>query len=53
MPAKIRKLPGKKKYEVIDNEGHHHSFSTTKLKAEAQVRLLNGISHGMKLRRKK
>jgi hypothetical protein len=52
MPVKIRKLPNKNKWEVIDKKGHHHSFKTTKSKAEAQVRLLRGISHGMKLRKK-
>ena len=52
MPAKIRKLPNQSKWEVIDPSGKHHAYRTTKKKAEAQVRLLNGVAHGMRLRKK-
>lgn len=48
MPARIRKLPNQEKWEVIDDKGHHHSFRTTKKLAMSQVKLLNGIAHGMK-----
>ena len=41
MPAKMRKLPGKRLYKVTDDKGHVHAKGTTKEKAEAQVRILN------------
>jgi hypothetical protein len=47
MPIKIRKLPNKNKYRVYDG-GRIAAKETTKGKAEAQARLLRGISHGMK-----
>ena len=43
MPAKMRKLPGKRLYRVTDNKGKIHAFGTTKRKAEAQVRILNNL----------
>ena len=52
MPAKIVKLRNKNRYKVVDNKGHIHAKNTTKAKAESQVRLLNGISHGMVLKNK-
>lgn len=50
-PVKIRKLPNKNRYRVSDSK-HVHAKSTTKKKAEAQARLLRGVSHGMEVRRK-
>jgi hypothetical protein len=47
MPIKIRKLPNKRRYRVYDGD-RVVANSTTKVNAEAQVRLLRGISHGMK-----
>jgi len=47
MPIKIRKLPNKNKYRVYDGD-RVVARETTKEKAEAQSRLLRGISHGMK-----
>jgi hypothetical protein len=47
MPIKIRKLPNKRRYRVYDGD-RVISKSTTKRNAESQVRLLRGISHGMK-----
>jgi hypothetical protein len=41
MPAKMRKIRNKNRYRVTDNKGHVHAKSTTKRKAEAQVRILN------------
>ena len=49
MPVTMRKLPGKMKYRVYDGK-KVAAKSTTKKKAEAQVRLLRGISHGMQVR---
>jgi len=40
MPAHMRKLPGKNRYRVYDGK-RVSAKSTTKKKAEAQVRLLN------------
>lgn len=48
MPAYLRKLPNKNRWQVRDTKGHVHAKSTTKAKAEAQVRLLNAVSHGFK-----
>jgi hypothetical protein len=50
MPVKMRKLPGKNKYRVYDGN-MVASKETTKVKAMKQVRLLRGISHGMKVNR--
>lgn len=41
MPAKIRKLPRKNRYEVIDSKGHKHAKNTTRRKAQAQARIIN------------
>lgn len=51
MPAKMRKLPHSSKYRVW-NDGKIVAKGTTKKKAEAQIRLLRGIEHGLKPRRK-
>lgn len=51
MPAFKRKLPGSNKFRVYDNKGHIHSYRTSRENADKQIRLLNGISHGMKLRK--
>ena len=51
MPVRIRKLPSKNKYRVYDGN-EIAAYGTSKKKAEAQARLLRGISHGMKLRKK-
>ena len=49
MPIKMRKLPRKNKWRVYDGD-EVVAKSTTKEKAEKQVRLLRGIAHGMKPR---
>lgn len=49
MPTTMRKLPNKKKYRVW-NDGKVVAKSTSKKKAKAQVRLLRGIEHGMKVK---
>ena len=51
MPAKIRKLPNSNKVRVWWG-GKVVAKETTISKAKAQIRLLGGVSHGMKLRRK-
>lgn len=51
MPVIVRKLPKKNKYRVT-HSGKISAFATTKEKAEAQSRLIRGIAHGMKLRKK-
>jgi hypothetical protein len=51
MPVKIRKLPHSSKFRVW-NDGKIVAKKTTKKKAEAQSRLLRGLEHGMKLRKK-
>ena len=51
-PVKMRKLPGKPRYRVYEGK-YVAAKSTSKTKAEKQVRLLRGLSHGMKLTRKK
>lgn len=52
MPYAIRKRGSS--YEVVNTEtGRVHAKHTTKKKAEAQVRLLRGVEHGMKPRRKR
>lgn len=51
MPVKVRKLPRKgNHYRVYDGK-KVVAKDTTKEKADAQVRLLLGISHGMRLKR--
>jgi hypothetical protein len=50
MPVKMRKLPNKNKWRVYDKQGHIHAKSTSKPNAQKQIRLLNGLAHGMKLR---
>jgi len=53
MPYKIVKI-GVGKYKVVNSEtGAVHAENTTKAKAEAQVRLLESVEHGMKLKKKK
>jgi len=49
MPYKIRKVDG---YRVTSPTGTK-AKRTTKAKAKAQVRLLQGVKHGMIPRRKK
>lgn len=51
MPYKMKKTKGGK-YSVSGPSGVH-AKGTTKAKAEAQMRLLRGIEHGMKPRKKK
>jgi hypothetical protein len=48
-PVTVRKLPGGG-YRVTDN-GKVTAFNTTKKKAFAQVALLRGVQHGMKIRK--
>lgn len=43
MPAHMRKIRGKMRWRVTDNKGKIHAKSTTKKKAEAQVRILNNL----------
>lgn len=52
MPYEIKKIG--KSYSVI-NKDTKHAFSkhTTKGKAQAQLRLLLGVEHGLKPRKKK
>ena len=41
-------------YKVVNSStGKVHAEKTTKAKAEAQLRLLRGVEHGMKVRGKK
>lgn len=50
MPYKIESVGGGR-YKVVNVEtGNVHSKATTKANAEAQVRLLHGVEHGMKPR---
>jgi len=51
MPVKMRKLPNKNKWRVYEGD-KVVAKGTTKKKAEKQVRLLRGIAHGMKPRKK-
>ena len=45
---------GKGMYRVVNTStGKVHAEKTTKEKAEAQIRLLQGVEHGMKVRGKK
>ena len=48
-PVKIKKVDG---YQV-KTPGGIKAKGTTKKKAEAQRRLLQGVEHGMKVRKKK
>lgn len=48
MPAKITKVDGYR----VSTPGGVKAKNTTKAKAKAQVRLLRGIEHGMKPRKK-
>jgi hypothetical protein len=50
MPVKISKVRGKKCYRV-SHSGKVSAKCTTKKKAEAQSRLLRGISYGMKVKK--
>lgn len=49
MPPKMRKLPNQRFYRVYDGK-NVVAKRTTKKKAEKQIRLLRGLSHGMKSR---
>ena len=50
MPYAIRSLGGGK-YKVVNKEtGNVHSKATSKANAQSQVRLLQGVEHGMKPR---
>jgi hypothetical protein len=51
MPVKIRKLPNSRKYRVYDGK-RIAAKATTKENAEKQARLLRGLGHGMKKRKK-
>jgi len=48
MPYKIRKVDGYK----VTSPHRTHAKGTSKRKAQAQVRLLRGVEHGMTVRRK-
>ena len=48
MPYSIQRNPGTNTYRVVNTQTHYvHAKSTTKARAEAQVRLLHGIEHGL------
>ena len=52
MPYAI--LPANGGFKVVNTQtGQVHAKHTTRDKAEAQVRLLRGVEHGMKVRSKK
>ena len=52
MPYAIRANPDKS-YSVVNTETRkEHAHHTTKAKAQAQIRLLHGIEHGMVVRKK-
>lgn len=52
MPYRLRKVGTR--YEVVNTRtGRVHAKHTTKAKAEAQLRLLRGIEHGMVPRRRR
>ena len=55
MPYEIIKLKKKgDRYKVINKEtGNIKAYDTTLKNAKAQVRLLGGIDHGMKLKKRK
>jgi hypothetical protein len=48
MVAFMRKIKNKNRYRVKDNLGHIHAKSTSRKKAEAQVRLLNNLKRDNK-----
>ena len=51
MPFKMRKLPNRDRYRVYNADtGEIYAYSTTKRKAEAQLRLLRMVE-GMRRRR--
>jgi hypothetical protein len=53
MPIKVRKVRGKECYQVKNVEtGKVHAKCSTKEKALAQKRLLDGLDHGMILKKK-
>ena len=52
MPIKVRKVRGKECYQVKNiDTGKIHATCSTKSNAEAQKRLLDGLEHGMKLKK--
>lgn len=52
MPIKVRKVRGKECYQVKNiDSGKIHAKCSTKAKAESQKRLLDGLEHGMKLKK--
>lgn len=51
MPVKIRKLPNKNRWRVYDGK-RVVAKSTSKKNAEKQARLLRGLAHGMKPRKR-
>lgn len=50
-PLKIRHLPHSRKVRVYDGK-RVIAKETTLENAESQMRLINGLKHGMKLRKK-
>ena len=50
MPYAIRSAGGGKVKVVNTETGNVHSKATTRANAEAQVRLLHGVEHGMRPR---
>lgn len=53
MPYKIVSI-GHGKVKVVNAQtGKVHAKSTTRSEAEKQIRLMQGVEHGMKLRKKK
>jgi 16S rRNA U1498 N3-methylase RsmE len=47
MPYEVRKVEGEDKWEVVNKDsGDVKAKHTSKEKAEAQVKLLEGIEHG-------
>lgn len=52
MPYQVRKNDDDSFRVENTDTGEVHSKHTTKEKAEAQVRLLHGVEHGMKPRRR-
>lgn len=49
MPYRIKRVKGDR-FMVIGDNGEIHAEAATLKKARAQIRLLRGIEHGMKLR---
>lgn len=53
MPLKVRKVRGQDCYQVKNMKtGVVHAKCSTKANAESQKRLLDGLDHGLKLRKK-